>query len=213
MPGANDPIGRGINTIDQTFWFEVTDADGYVWDLLGRYREMPGDILITEIRVGAADESTYGPKHQDPELHRRLTRVQPIKSRIRRQIAEDRARYKEAVAEGKASGRPVGVLEDWANRLVDSQRRIKPWRSRYPDSEWAEWALDYLDRVRAQQSTYGVLRGIAEEGGWGKAKYETVRARLRTMREYEWIVAEGSLVKKGPRLLRWLENRKDENDG
>lgn len=213
IPGANDPIGPGIDTIAQTFWFRVTDPDGYEWDLLGRYRETAGDIAITEIRVGAADESTSGPKHLDPELHRRLTRVRPIKTRVRRQIEEDQARFSEAAEEARASGRPSGVLERYAADLNRSRKQLEPWRSRYPDDDWAAWALDYLDRVRAAQSTYGVLRDVAEEGAWGQAKYETVRARLRTMREYEWIVGEGHLVEEGPRLLRWLQQRKDEEDG
>lgn len=213
IPGANDPVGRGINIEDETFWFEVTDADGYVWDLLGRFRELSGDIAITEIRVGAADEANLGPKQLNPDLHRRLTRIQPIKTRIRRQIKVEVARFKEAVHEGKESGLDVRVLEEMAKRLADTQRQLKPWRSRYPDSDWAKWALDYLKRVRAKQSTYDVLPEIAEQQAWGNAEYEAVRARIRKMRDHEWVIGEGHLVEEGPRLLRWLDERKDQDDG
>ena len=206
-------VFRGVDTVPKSYWFEVTDTDSYRWDIKGRYVLDDSGVWITAITV---EPSPLGPrqppKQLDPELLRRLTRLPPLKDLIKRQELIIRQLTRQGLADDKADGRESRVLAVWAREQAATEQAIRPWRSRFSDDQWAEWALDFVDRVREWQGTYGILTTIADEQAWGEIKYQTVRDRVKTMRRFSWIKGEGTLTEKGPRLLAWQE-RKEAGNG
>ena len=137
--------------------------------------------------------------------------MSPIRRAIAEQEETDRSRTIEGRDEARKSGRPSAVLETWAadyeERWAAPEDDAKPWSSRYPDDRWAEWAEDYLRRVRDEGTAYGVQGHITRERAWGNLRYETVRSRVKRMRNAGWIVGEGHLVKAGPRLIAWRSRK------
>lgn len=196
----------GVDTGQKKYWFPVTDTDGYRWDINGRYALDDSGVWITEVTVRPSllvpDQP---PKQLDAELLRRLTRFPPLRDRIKNQEIEDREWTRQGLAAVKAAGRESRVLEAWAKEDAATEQAIRPWKSRFSDDQWAEWALDFIDRVEYWQGTWGVAKKIANEKAWGKIKYQTVRDRIKTMRRFGWIRGKGDGVEEGPRLLEWKQ--------
>lgn len=209
-----DQLFPGVDTFLKSYWFEVTDnTDGYRWDIKGRYVLDDSGVWITAITV---EPSPLGPgqspKQLDPELLRRLTRLPPIKDLIKRQEVINRQLTRQGLADVKAAGGKSRVLEAWAREDAATEQAIQPWKSRFSDDQWAEWALDFIDRVETWQGTYGIVKTIAAEQAWGEVKYQTVRDRVKTMRRFGWVQGKGTLVEEGPRLLEW-QQRKESGNG
>jgi hypothetical protein len=135
-----------------------------------------------------------------------------LRDRIQKREVENRELTIQTLAGVKAAGRESRVLEAWAREDAATEQAVRPWKSRFSDDEWAEWASDFIDRVKTWQGTYRIVTRITEEKAWGEIGYQTVRDRIKTMRRFGWVQGKGAQVEEGPRLIEW-QQRKDIDDG
>lgn len=161
---------------------------------------MGAEVRVVEVAVVLNEPTPRPVPALTPETIRRLTRIVPIRRAVENFLRTERPRIEEAAQALRGKGKTSPLLDSW-QKTLDPISLAPP--TRYGDKEWAAWASRYVEAVRTKQTGHGVQGSLAIE--WA-VHVETVRWRVKRMRQLGWLQGHGHLVSEGPRLVAYQRN-------